>query len=292
MSSTDTIRRVAFDADGPVTITVAIGSGGVEVQLRDEPGVDVEIRPGPQEVNPWSEGITNLMSWVGTAIGEQRPLDLAAEAVSQARVDFGSGALSVRSAKSTHLRAVPIAVVVRAPVGSSVNSKSAAAGVSVTGRADQVEIGTGAGEITVEEATGTVRATTGTGAILLGPTPGGGHLRSGSGDIEAATLGGSSTVATSSGEIRLGTVTADVTIRTGTGDVTVTEAVSGNLELTTGSGNLRVAVAAPAEFDLTSTSGTARSEIPVTQKRPAANPGLRVSGRTGSGSILVHKAGN
>lgn len=288
----DTIRKVGFESDGPVEVSVAITAGSVEVRLREESGVDVEIRPAPGEANPWAEGITTLMSWVGSQLGEQGPVDPAAEAVAQARVDFGAAALSVRSAKGKHLNASPIGVVVHAPVGSSVITRTGTAGVSVTGRADRVEIGTGGGEISVEEATGAVRATTGTGAIRLGPTPTGGHVRSGSGDIEAAALGGPSTVVTSGGEIRLGTVSGDVQIRTGTGDITVTNAESGHLELTTGSGNLRVAVAGPAEFDLTSTSGTARSEIPVTQKRPEATPSLRVTGRTGSGSVLVHKSGS
>lgn len=291
MTAADTVRQVSFEADGPIEVSIAIGSGSVEVRLRDEPGVDVEIRPAPGEANPWAEGITTLMSWVGSQLGEQGSVDLAAEAVAQARVDFAAAALSVRSAKGKHLTAMPIGVVVHAPVGSTVNTRTGAAGVTVSGRADRVEVGTGDGEITVEEATGAVRATTGTGAIRLGATPSGGHLRSGSGIIEAATLGGPSTVATSGGEVRLGTVTADLQVRTGTGDVTVTNAVSGHLELTTGSGNLRVAVAGPAEFDLTSTSGSARSEVPVTQKRPETTPALRVTGRTGSGSVLVHKAG-
>ncbi|GGS38903.1 MULTISPECIES: DUF4097 family beta strand repeat-containing protein [Actinokineospora] len=288
MTTSDTIRRLSYDADGPVDITVGIGSGAVEVHLRDEPGVDVEIRPAASD-NPWAEGLTALMSWVGSAMGDDRALDLSGEAVAQARVDFGGRALSVRSAKSGHLRAVPVAVVVRAPAGSSVNCRTGDGAVTVSGRADRVEVGTTGGEISVDEATGAVRLTSGTGPIRLGPAPGGGHLRSGSGTIEVAALGGSSTVATSSGEIRLGRVTADLLVRTGTGDIAIKEAVSGTVELTSGSGSFRVGVAGPAEFDLVSTSSVARSEVPVTQKRVDGVP-LRVSGRTGSGTILVHKA--
>lgn len=287
MTTTDTTRR--FDAEGPIEISVHVGSGSVEVRLRDEPAVEVEVRPAPQEANPWAEGIAGLMSWVSSAMGDQRPVDLSAEAVSQARVDFGGRALTIRSARTGHLRAVPIAVVVHAPHGSSVTAGSSSAAVTVSGRADRVEIGTGAGDITVEQATGPVRLTSGTGPIRLGPAPAGGHLRSGSGEIDVTSLGASSTVATSGGMIRLGTVTADVLIRTGTGDVVIQEAVSGTVELTSGSGNFRIGVAGPAELDLVSTSSLARSEVPVTQK-PLTGVPLHVKGRTGSGSILVHKA--
>lgn len=290
MTTADTTRRLSFDAAGPVDIAVHIGSGSVAVNLRDAEGVEVEIRQAPEEATPWAEGIAGLMAWVNSAIGDQRPVDPSAEAVAQARVDFGGGALAVRSASGGHLRAVPIAVVVHAPAGSSVTAGTSNAGVAVAGRADKVEVGTGAGEIRVEQADGAVRLTSGTGAIRLGPAPAGGHLRTGSGEIDVTALGGPSTVATSGGMIRLGTVTGDLSLRTGTGDIVVREAVSGAVELTSGSGNFRIGVAGPAEFDLVSSSSLARSEIPVTQ-RPVADVPLRVTGRTGSGTILVHKAG-
>ncbi len=289
MTTTDTIRRIPFDADGPVDIAVHIGAGSVEVNLRDEPGVTVEIRPAPGGANPWADGLAGIVSWVSSAMGEAQPTDLTAEAVAQAKVDFGGGVLSVRSAKGGPLRALPIDVVVHAPAGSSVDIATQGANAAVTGRADRVEIGTGAGEITVEQATGPIRLTSGTGAIRMGPAPAGGHVRSGSGEVDIATIGGSSTVATSGGMIRLGAVTADVLVRTGTGDIAVREAVSGALELTSGSGSFRVGVAAPAELDLVSTSSVARSEIPITQKR-VEHTALRITGRTGSGTILVHKA--
>ena len=290
MTTSDTIRRLSYDADGPVDIAVHIGSGSVELHLRDEPGVDVEIRPAPQEANPWAEGIAGLMALVGTAMGEQTPADPSADAVAQARVTYGGGSLSIRSAKGGHLRAVPIAVVVHAPAGSSATSGTGSASVTVTGRADRVEVGTGAGEITVEEATGAIRLTSGTGPIRVGIAAAGGHLRSASGDVEVATLRDSSTVATSGGAIRLGSVAGDVLVRTGTGDVVVKEALSGTVELTSGSGNFRVGLGAPAEIDLVSTSSLARSEVPITQKRVPDTP-MRITGRTGSGTILVHKAG-
>ncbi|MFC7616833.1 hypothetical protein ACFQV2_28655 [Actinokineospora soli] len=126
MTTPDTIRRLSYDAEGPVDIAVHIGAGSVELHLREEPGVSVELRPAPQEANPWAEGVASLMAWVGTAMGEQRPADPTADAVAQARVDFGGGSLTVRSAKGGHLRAVPVAVVVHAPAGRRPRSGPAA----------------------------------------------------------------------------------------------------------------------------------------------------------------------
>ncbi|MGW5050045.1 DUF4097 family beta strand repeat-containing protein [Actinokineospora sp. NPDC004072] len=288
MTSTDTIRRLSYDAEGPVDITIGIGSGSVEVHLRDEPGVAVELRPAPAE-NPWAEGLSALMSWVGTAMGEDRAVDPSAEATAQARVDFGGRSLSVRSARGSHLRSVPVEVTVLAPTGSSVNARTGNAAVTVSGRAGRVEIGTGGGEITVGETTAQARLTSGTGSIRLGPAPHGAHLRSGSGTVEATSLGASSTVGTSSGEIRLGRITADLLVRTGTGDIAIKEAAAGAIKLTSGSGNFRVGVAAPAELDLVSTSAVAHTDLPLT-RTPVDNAPLKLTGRTGSGSILIHKA--
>lgn len=283
------VRKQGFETDGPVEVVVAVGAGRVEVRLVEESGVDVEVRHSPEEANPWLEGVAGLVSWFSEQMGEQRPVDLPEEAVRQTRVEHGAGRVSVRAAKGVHLRNVPLAVVVRAPAGSSLNIRAGSAPVTVTGRAERVTVDTGAGEVNVEQATGASRVTTGTGAIRLGPFPAGAHLRSGSGDVEIAELGGPSTVATSSGDIWLGVVVGDVLVRTGTGDITIADGASGEVSLTTGSGALRVAVrqGSPAEIDLSSGAGEARSELPLSTSRPETKPALRVSGRTGSGSALV-----
>ncbi|GLZ40139.1 DUF4097 family beta strand repeat-containing protein [Actinokineospora sp. NBRC 105648] len=276
----------------PVEITVATGSGRIDVRLTDEDGVDVEVRHAPESANAWSDGITNLVSWFNGQFTDQAHTDVPAEAVARTRVEFTGGRLVVRSPKEPQLRNVPIAVLVRAPKGSSVSARSGAAAVRVTGPAGQVDITSGAGAVDVDAASGLVRATSGTGAIRIGPAPAGVQARTGRGDVELAAVGGSTNVVTGGGDVWLGEVTADATVHSGTGDVTVADAVSGQLKLTTGSGALRIGIrpGSAAELDVSSGSGEARSELPLTGSAPASAPALRVHGRTGLGSALVSAA--
>ncbi|GAA3061805.1 DUF4097 family beta strand repeat-containing protein [Actinokineospora globicatena] len=288
------VRMEQFDTGtDPVEITVATGSGRIDVRLTDEEGIDVEVRHAPEDANPWADGITNLMSWFTTQFGEaQQPGDAAAEAVRRTRVEVVGGRLVVRSPKEPQLRGVPIAVVVRAPSGSTVSARSGAASVRVAGVAAKVDVTTGAGTIDVAEATGAVQATSGTGAVKIGPAPAGVQARTGRGEIELAAVGGSTTITTGGGDVWLGAVTGDVTVRSGTGDITVADATSGTLELTTGSGDLRIGIreGSPAEVDVSSGSGEARSDLPLSGTAPETAPSLRVRGRTGLGSAQVSPA--
>ncbi|GAA2985128.1 DUF4097 domain-containing protein [Actinokineospora diospyrosa] len=276
----------------PVEIAVATGSGRIDVRLTAEEGIDVEVRHAPEDANPWADGLTNLVSWFTTQFGEAATQDAAAEAVRRTRVELVGGRLVVRSPKEPQLRGIPIAVTVRAPVGSVVSARSGAASVRITGLADRVDVTTGAGSVDVAESTGAVQATSGTGSVKIGPAPAGVQARTGRGEVELTAVGGPTTVITGGGDVWLGAVTADVTIRSGTGDITIADAAEGTLELTTGSGALRVGIrpGCPAEVDVSSGSGEARSELPLTGTRPEDAPPLKVKGRTGLGSALVTPA--
>ncbi|HVK22852.1 MAG TPA: DUF4097 family beta strand repeat-containing protein [Actinokineospora sp.] len=266
---TDPISTRAFEADGPVDIALTIGAGSIDVRLVDEPGVNITVRHAPDNASPLVDGLANLMSWVSGHLGEEGQVDAPAEAVRQTTVEFGAGRLVVRSPQALPLRGVPLSVVVTAPAGSNVVARAGNAPVTVTGDAGRVEA----------TAVGTIRVATAAGV----------KLRSGGGDVESAVVTGSSSVHTGGGNVWLGTVSGDMMVRTGTGNVTVADATAGQLELTSGSGDLRVGVRAgsAAEVDLSSGSGTARSELPLTHDKPSTAPGLRVRGRTGSGTALI-----
>ncbi|WP_436501058.1 DUF4097 family beta strand repeat-containing protein [Actinokineospora sp. HUAS TT18] len=266
---TEPISTRTFEADGPVEISLTVGSGSLDVRLTDEPGVTVTVRHAPDTASPLVDGLANLMSWVSGQLGEQAPADVPAEAVRQTRVEFGAARLVVRTPQALPLRGVPLAVVVTAPTGSHVEARAGSAPITVTGDAGRVEA-TAAATIRVGSAAGV-------------------KLRSGGGDVESAVVAGSSSVHTGSGNVWLGSVTGDVMVRTGTGNVTIAEAASGQVELTSGSGDLRIGVRAgsTAEIDLSSGSGTARSDLPLTHQQPSAAPALKVRGRTGSGTAVI-----
>lgn len=288
----DVVRRQSFDTEGPIELDLAVGSGRIEIRLVEEPGAHVEIRHDPSAASPWAQGMSSLVNWFSGQFGEGGEEGSPAEAIRQTRVDLSGGRLVVRTSKALHLRGVPVVVTVRAPAGSHVEARSGSANVVVTGPAGRLNLVTGSGEVSADRADGVAQVNSGSGAVRLGPMLAGVRGRTGSGDLEVSAVGGVTTLFTGSGDIWLGSVSSDVMARTGSGDVSIRDASFGRVELITGSGKIKVGIhpGTPAEIDLSSGSGEARSDLDLSGSRPEAEPGLRVRGRTGSGTAVVSAA--
>jgi Putative adhesin len=289
---TDVVRQQSFDAEGVVEVEVALLAGRVLVHLVDEPGVHVEIRHSPTG-DSWTAGLTGLLSWVNDQFGNGRNQPAGpAEAVRDARIEQSGKRLKIQSSKSLPLRAVPLAVTVRAPQGSSVIAKAGSADVTVTGTAGKLEVQTGTGDVTADRADAPAQVNSGSGKVRLGPMLAGLRAKTGSGDIEVSSIGGNTVLYTGTGDVWLGAVQNDVQVRTGSGDVTVADAASGRIQVGTGSGDLRVGVrpGVAARVDLVSSSGSARSELEISDTPPESDAPLSVTGRTGSGNALVTTA--
>jgi Toastrack DUF4097 len=291
-SSEDVVRQQSFDVEEPVELDLSVGAGRLEVRLVSEPGVHVEVRHDPSSGGPLMAGMSSLLTWVSGQFGDQMGEMSSAEAVRQTRIDLTGGRLVVKTPKTLPLRAVPIAVTVRAPAGSHVSTHSGSANVTITGGAGRLDLHSGSGEISADRAEGVASVHTGSGAVRLGPMLAGLRARTGTGDVEVTSLGGATSLFTGSGDVWLGAVAGDVMARTGSGDLTVADATAGQIELQTGSGSIRVGVHAgsAAEVDLSSATGAARSELPLTDTRPEGAPKLRIRGRTASGSAVVSAA--
>ncbi len=290
----ETVRVEDFEAEGPIEIDVSVAIGRVTIELADESGVHAEVRRDGGEQQPWVDGMTSLLSWVGERFGDQLGADPRAsvgDAVAQTRIEKVGNRLVVQAPKAWQLKNIPLAVTVRAPAGSHLEVRAGAADVTVTGAAGRADLLTGSGKIGLERADGSVIVRTGTGDIKLGPTLSGLQLRTGSGSVEAASVNGSATVATGTGDVWLGEVAGEVLARTGSGDLSVADAASGTLELTTGSGEVRVGIrgGVQAEIDLSSTTGSVSSELEVAGSAPS-EVSLKVRARTGTGDAKVTSA--
>ncbi|RSN04561.1 hypothetical protein DMC63_39385 [Streptomyces sp. WAC 05977] len=290
----ESVRVEDFEAEGPIEIDVSVGIGRVTIELTGESGVHAEVRRDGGEQQPWVDGMTSLLSWVGERFGDQlggSPVGSAGDAVAQTRIEKVGNRLVVQAPKAWQLKNVPLAVTVRAPAGSHLEVRAGAADVTVTGSAGRADLLTGAGKIGLERADGSAIVRTGTGDIKLGPTLSGLQLRTGSGSVEAASVSGSATLATGTGDVWLGEVAGEVLARTGSGSLSVADAASGTLELTTGSGEVRVGIrgGVQAEIDLSSTTGSVSSELEVAETAPA-EVSLKVRARTGTGDAVVTSA--
>ena len=313
--SGDLTRREQWPCSGAAELEISIGGGRVRVDLvEDATEVRVEVT-ADRGGAPWSGGLGGLLDWIGTSMAGgpsgaagwsgrgfdpivgapwERSGDPSADAVDAVTIEWSAASrrLVLRGPDEPTLGAVPLLVTVSAPAGSRPAVRTGAAGVELTGRAAWVAVRTGSGTARVGEVTGDADITTGSGGIDLGSCGGRARLRTGSGEVEVGSLGGPSRVRTGSGDIRLGELTGELEVRTGSGDVVLADAVHGDVRLNTGSGNVRVGVhsGVAAELDLSTGSGRARSELDVRQDGPATGPQLRLSGRTGSGDVLVTRA--
>lgn len=292
----ETVRVEDFEAEGPIEVDVSVGIGRVTIELTDESGVHAEVRRDGGEQQPWVDGMTSLLSWVGERFGDQlggSPVGSAGDAVAQTRIEKVGNRLVVQAPKAWQLKNVPLAVTVRAPAGSHLEVRAGAADVTVTGVAGRADLMTGAGKISLERADGSAIVRTGTGDIKVGATLSSLQLRTGSGAVEASSLCGSATIATGTGDVWLGEIAGEVLARTGSGDLSVTDAAFGALELTTGSGEVRVAIRGRvrAEIDLSSTTGSVSSELDVAESAPSdGEVVLKVRARTGTGDAVVTSA--
>ena len=286
------VREEEFEATGPIEIDVAVGAGRIEVRLSERPGVRVAVRYDADASDQWIPGLSGLLNWVSDQFGtpaQGSPDD----AVRETRIDLTGARLAVRTPKPLPMRGVPLAIVIEAPNGSHVETKSGSASLVTTGSAGRLNVASGTGDVSVDRADGVASVNSGSGAVRLGPMMGGVRVKSGSGDIEVSSVGGRSMLFTGSGDVWLGAVQSDVMVRTGTGDITVADAACGAIELATGSGELRVAVRSgtAAKVDLVSHAGQARSELDVSSTPPAGNePKLAIRGRTGSGDAVITTA--
>ncbi|QYN33118.1 DUF4097 domain-containing protein [Pseudonocardia sp. DSM 110487] len=295
------VRQQSWPVTGPAELELSTDVGRVRVHLEDLPEdggeLRVEVRHDPSATNAWTQGLSGLINWLGTATGGGLggdPEQLAIDAVSAAEISWSDSGrrLVVRSTQELPLRVVPLAITVWAPTRSRLAVRVGSGDVRASGRAGWAGVRAGSGNATLDGVDGDADVTTGSGAIDLGPVTGRARLRTGSGAIRVAGTGGPTEIKTGSGDIVLGEVNGDVRVRTGSGDVTVSDARSGGVQFTTGSGAVRIGVhpGVSAELDLVSGSGTARSELEVATVAPEKAAAVHVRGRTGSGDVLVARA--
>ncbi|WP_367136605.1 DUF4097 domain-containing protein [Saccharothrix sp. HUAS TT1] len=287
------VRRQSFEVEGVAELEVAVTAGRVRVHLVDEPGVHVDVEHDPAPGESWTTALSGLLNWANTQFGSVPGQPAGpSEAVRDARLELSGTRVKVHSSKALPLRAVPLRVTVRAPIGSHVIAKAGSADVTVTGAAGRLEIQTGTGDVTADRADAASQVNSGSGKLRLGPMLGGLRAKTGSGDIEVSSVGGNSVLNTGTGDVWLGAVQDDVQVRTGGGDVTIADAAAGEIHMGTGSGDIRVGVrpGVTAQVDLVSNSGSARSELAVSDTPPADEPALSITGRTGSGTALVTTA--
>jgi len=278
-----------FSTPEPITVTIWIPAGDIRITATDRPDTVVDVQPSD--------------------IGQ----DLDVRAAEQTRVDFTDGHLNIRAprpgVRSLFGRTASIDVTVAVPAGSGVTSQAMAGAFGATGRLGECRVKTSAGDIRLEDAD-EIDLTTGAGEISAGRVTGNAEVSTGSGRVRLRHVGGLAVVKNSNGVNWIGTAGGAVRVNAANGDVTVDHAL-GDVTATTAMGAIRVgevvrgAVSlktAMGELDVGIRRGTAawldaHTHFGHVRNRlePAAAPDthehtVEVRARTAYGDIVIHHA--
>jgi hypothetical protein len=134
----------------------------------------------------------------------------------QTRVEYNSGRLSIEAPKGWRKYSFgggreSVDVEIALPTGSHVREEADGAGA--------VEVGTGAGDTSLERAFDGAEITTGSGAVHVGSIVGAGVIKNSNGDIWVGDVTGGLRVNAANGKISVGQAHARVAAKTANGDV-------------------------------------------------------------------------
>lgn len=200
-------------------------------------------------------------------------------------------------------------VEVAVPQGSSFDGKSGSGDISGRGYLGDVVVGTGSGDISVDEvadvelksgsgdltvrvARGTTKARTGSGDVSVEVCHGRSDLSSGSGDLQIRRAEAELRAKTGSGDIQIDASAADLELITGTGDVALKGVHGGDVSAKTGTGDVLVGVAqgVAAYLDLNTVTGDVKIDLEEADGPGDADAQTRLRITSGSGDIRVKRA--
>jgi hypothetical protein len=282
----DTVRQQSWAANGPAEIEVGIDVGRVRIELVDEADeVHVEVRHEPDPANPFAQGVSGLLNWLGSSAGPDLG-KVIGQAAAFRQGAFGKGgafgeggpfgeggafreggafgpgagpadqgAAAVRAAEITWSEPAR-RLVVRSTGDLPLRVVPLAVVVRAPARS-RLAVRTGAGDVTVTGTAGWAAVRTGSGEARLGAIEGQVEVTTGSGAIELGAVDGKAKIRTGSGRVSAAALAASTSIKAGNGAVRLGE-VAADLSLRTGSGDVEVSDAVSGTYDLTTGSGGIR----------------------------------
>jgi hypothetical protein len=258
-----------FPVDGPITVSVRITSGNVEVVAEERSSALVDVQPGD---------------------GRPESRELAAD--TQVELQGGTLVIATPDRSGWRRRDGSLAVTVRVPLDSSVQSKVASATTACHGRFAKVDVDSASGDSYAEHVTGEAVFQSASGDVRTDAVEGPLRVKGASGDLVAGRVGGSVDVKTASGDIQIEDAGSDVDVKTASGDVHLAATGSGTVRVGTVSGDVGVGVRAGTGvwLDVTTVSGRTRNGLDM-GAGAAGGDGhqLTLQLRTVSGDIEIHR---
>lgn len=285
------MTTATFETDRPVVLSIELGQGAVHVIAGDRTDAVVAVNPSDRD----------------------RPEDV--EAAEETAVDLANGTLSIRVPKprgiAGHLgwrRGGSVDVVVEVPERSSLRAEAGFADFRGDGRLDDVEVKAGAGNVRLDR-TGALRVRSGAGHVTVEDASGraeivaAGDMNLGavSGDADIKNLNGKTWIGRVRGHVRVRSANGDVTIEDAGGDVTVKTAngtvrlgqvARGSVSIETASGGLEVGVreGTAAWIEATTKFGRVHNDLTPADDPEASAETVEVRARTSFGDVLITRS--
>ena len=276
-----------FDTPEPITATIDLAIGDVRISAGDPGATLVEVRP----TDPSDEE------------------DL--KAAEQTRVEYADERLLVKAPKLRSWlskRGGSIDVTIALPAGSHVHGTLGLGDVHCDGRlgdcriktglgrirvdsADTLNLRTGAGDITVDRATGRAEVTTGSGDVRLGELDRGAVIKNSNGDTWVGVASDDVRLSAANGSIAVDLAQASVGAKSANGDVRLGEIVRGSVVLETKMGDLEVGIreGTAALLDVSSQFGRVQNTLAAADAPEPSAETVEVRARTSIGEIVIRR---
>lgn len=262
-----------YPCDKPIAVNILLSAGLCEVTAEERDTAEVSVTPHRNDKR-------------------------SKEAAEATKVEFRDGKLTVQAPEgmagmvfSFGKSSGAIDVIVRVPIGSSVNAKSASAPIRLHGEYDQASATTASGSIVLEKAA-EASVNTASGDVHVIECTGFAKGNTVSGDLQLDYVGGDIKAKSVSGDVRIGYAGQSVHAGSVSGDITINTVKSGTTQIKSVSGSVSVGVASGTGvwMDLNTVSGTTSSDLAVGDMPSETSANLELRVGTVSGNIDLYRA--
>ncbi|MYS81179.1 DUF4097 family beta strand repeat-containing protein [Embleya scabrispora] len=278
-----------FDTPEPISVTLDIYVGDVQITAEDRTDTVVEVRP----------------------TDESDASDV--KAAEQTSVEYADGVLVIKAPKPTvpamnfsrKTRSVDVSITL--PAGSHVRGEAALGDLRGSGRLGECTFKTSTAHVRLDHV-GSLRLDT-AGHITVRRVDGDTEVKTSTGRIRIGEIDGAVKAKNSNGHTEIGRVTGDIHVRSANGDITVEhasglktdaktsngsirvgEVTRGTVVLKTACGDLEVGIGAdrPAKLDLTTGYGRVHNTLEPADK--SSEESVEVQAQSSYGDITIHRA--
>jgi Putative adhesin len=279
-----------FDTPEPISVTVELGVGDLRIVASDRTDTTVEVRPSDAA----------------------KKADVTA--AEHTRVEYAGGRLLIKAPKNWRQYTFrgggeSIDVQIELPAGSHLRGDTGVAALRCQGRLGECRYKTGAGNIQLDQ-TAAVQLRTGIGDITLEQADGDAELSTGSGSVRIDRIDGAAVVKNSNGDTWIGQVTGNLQVnaangrisvdqareavaaKSANGDVRLSEVAHGTVLAQTALGKVEIGIrdGVAAWLDLNTRYGSVHNDLDPSERPGPGEDAVEIRARTAFGDITINRS--